>query len=261
MARLFTGDYSTGDFRQWTSLANAAVGANSTIGSGVFYPRRGLYPAQVVTESADCGYVGRFELRSGDVPHFGGDERSEVFGLDATLATPGQTRWYAMSIKFDPTFPTNHRVLGSGTLIQWHDKGTAGNPGVSLASPLLALGWAWPGFSGFADDKWSLRFSTVNESYVVTSAIPLAEFPYDLGQWHDLKFQIRWAYDETGFVRCWRNGVRQTLSGGVDTFYGANVPSPAVGVVVQQGYYRTAMAPTGIVYHAGFRMADSEASL
>ncbi|WP_041788093.1 hypothetical protein [Mycolicibacterium gilvum] len=63
----------------------------------------------------------------------------------------------------------------------------------------------------------------------------------------------------------WINGVRQTLRTGGQTLIGRTcIPNIASTFV----YYKEALYrrkdvgyPTGIIYHTGFRMADTEASL
>lgn len=267
MTRLFTGDYATGDFSQWGEITNQWV-PDSSSDAGWQHPAKGVYSAQVISEDKDCGYIARYELREGDLPYWAvTGERTEVYGGSDTAALAGTTAWYALSIKFDPSFPTDHQVLGPGILIQWKDYPNSG------AGPVLALGWPGPAWtaSGFQAGYWYLRYSSIALSagvYSVTDVTPLLEMPFDLGEWHDIKLQIKWAFDGTGFIRAWRNGERQTLFGDVETFTGPTLPPSGVGAQevtgesVRMGYYRSnTMSDTGIVYHAGFRMADTEASL
>lgn len=262
MTRLFTGDYSTGDFSQWYSLGNKF--ATTGLNHGNEYPRTGFYPAATISEDKDCGYIARYELRTGDRPDWDSVsvDRSETFGKALSAALVGDTTWYAMSIKFAADFPTDHQALGSGIVTQFHDHPSA------LSSPVLALGWALPGTTGFRSGYWYLRHNPQAAPLTFLGAQPLFEFPFNPGQWHDIKLQIKWAQDNAGFVNLWWNGVRQTLLTGGQTFTGQTLcPSgvgPAneiLGATIQQGYYRASIAPTGVVYHTGFRMADSEASL
>ena len=86
-AGLFTGDYGTGDFSQWQT-----VQTKSYNGSGTEHDTPG-YPAAIVRDPK--GDVARFEVRKGDVPSFGGGERSEVQGdTSSTGGAEGEVRWY-----------------------------------------------------------------------------------------------------------------------------------------------------------------------
>lgn len=282
MARIFTGDYSTGDFRQWQYVSNVHVpegrpGNRSPLGTGLGFPPRRFYSAQVISEDKDAGYVARYELRQNDIPWWGGQARSEVSAPTDTFAPIGSTMWYAMSFKFDKTFPTNHCDLGWGVIHQFHDDSPIGY------SPALAFGWPHPlsvsltkPGCGFRSGYWYLQQMiwppSTNPDVVpmATHTIPVFEFPFNLCQWHDIKLQIKWEQNQSGFVRLWWNGQRQIIFGGGDTLYGPTVPPGAQGELkqsvtgqsVQQGYYRNnAIVQPGIVYHAGFRMADDEISL
>ncbi len=281
--RIFTGDYSPGDFRQWEYVmcthVPEGVPAHS-YSSGRNFPPRRFYSAQVISEDKDAGYVARHELRQHDSPWWGGGARSEVSAPTDTFAPIGSTRWYAFSVKFDPTFPTNHWDLNWGVVQQFHDKTVEGTP---IYSPVVTFGWpdqtsvslTQPG-AGFRSGYWYLYHaiypapSGPGVKPHATHLIPVFEFPFNLGQWHDIKLQIKWEQDSTGFIRLWWNGERQTLYGGTDTATGPTVPpsigatpeQTVIGQTVQLGYYRyEEIVPPGIVYHAGFRMADTEDSL
>ncbi len=267
MTRLFTADYSTGDFSQWTALTQANRPYQEL---GYEWPHTGAYPAQIV--SADCpdaGYAARFEVRSGDVPSgFSSGERCEVISTSG-YDLVGTTRWYAFSVKFDSAFPTDHpNDVGWGNVMQWHDHPNG------AGSPVLSMGWAASTVSGQSPGYWYLFQSKQSAPLTyVGDALPLVELPMDVGQWQDIKLRVVWKQDDTGTVQLWRNGVRQTFTeaaGGGTTFTGQTVcppgggGSPAVtGVMPQQGYYRHIQvgAPTGVVYHRGYRVADSEGSL
>jgi len=245
MARIFTGDYSTGDFSQWTNMQNKLVN-----GAPQSYP--GGYSAQVISEDKDCGYIGRFELRDGDIPSFGGGERSEVGAVGPSDAVSGNTRFYAFSVKFDSAFPTNHGSLGWGVTNQWGDS-TAGG------SPTVSWGWQPDTPTGY----WSLLHLPQSSPGVYLTPTRILDVALNLGNWHDVKVEIKFSTsDATGYVRAWLDGTAQTLSGGSTTFAGRTmIPGDTVSSY-HEGYYRdAAMTTTAIIYHAGFRMADSAASL
>jgi hypothetical protein len=260
MTRIFTGDFCTGDFSQWNQIVTKLPVRDPKL----YTPQ--TYPAQVIREDKGCGYVARFEVRTGDVPSFGGGERSEVFApTEAGVhAADGETVWYAFSIKFDPTFPSDHAKLGWGDVIQWHDS----TDPASKWPPVLEMGWAAAGYDPgeVTDGYWWLTQAPQNPpgTYLIPfGSQRLLKLPLNRGQWQDFKMQIKVSSDPAqGFVRVWYNGEPQILLGGSTTFTGQTMVPTAPGVKVQLGYYRqNGIVPTGIVYHAGFRMADSEASL
>lgn len=245
MTRLFTGDYSTGNFRQWVALSNKI-----TNGMPASYP--GGYPAAIVPLDGDCGFAARYELRTGDIPLIGGGERSEVSNSGLADAAEGDVRFYAFSVKFDSGFPTNHKDLGWGRTNQFHDG--AGFPTIS---------WGWEPATSAPNGYWSLIQNPQSSPGVYLGAVSLLNVPLSLGNWHDIKMEMKHSTsDAVGYVRVWLNGVAQTLAGG-STFTGRTmVPGGTGAVHYQEGYYRfTPVAATGIVYHTGFRAADSESSL
>jgi len=261
MTRLWTADYSTGDFNQWDTVLN-----KYRYTAGYDYPRTGLYPAQIVSDNPDGGYCVRVEVRDGDVPSgFPTGDRCEMIASAGSAAAVGTTRWYAFSIKFDSTFPNNHAELGWGNVTQFHDL-----PG-GAGSPVIGFGWPVADSDGYRAGYWYLNQAPQSAPAVFTGdALPIAELPMRLGEWQDIKLRVVWKQDTTGTVQLWVDGERQTFTaaaGGGTTWTGQTVcPSGGghtiTGVQIQQGYYRqTTITETGIVYYKGTRMADSEASL
>lgn len=257
MTRIFTGDYSTGDFTQWDGL-ETVYGA----GEGAVPGAHPLdhYSATVPIYDPDGGYLYRCEVRNGDTPAgISGGDRSEVKANTAGLAATGTTRWYAFSIKFDSSFPTNHSSLGWGIITQFKDApGSAGGPAIHFGWPSPTY---WPGRE---NGYWYLLATTQVSPPTVTSVTDLYRFPLTSGVWHDIKMRVLWKTDDTGTVKLWYNGEAATLLTGGTTFTGQTL-APVDGVTgayPKQGYYRdAAMTNTGIVYHRGFRMASTEAGL
>jgi hypothetical protein len=237
--RLFTGDYSTGDFSQWPNVENRGYH-----GDGIHYVPS--YSATVVDDPAK-GKAARFELRSGDL--VGDTERSEVSAMsDATGGTEGQIRWYAFSTKFDSTFPMDHATLGWGLTNQWHSD----------------LGGS-PPFGMYVDQvngDWSLTIQKQSAPGVFLDVFSVWNTPLDKGTWHDIKMEVKFSTsDTTGWIRLWHNGVRQAFLNGSDTYFIRTLIPGTTAVYYKEGYYRQPLAPTGIVYHSGFRCAESEAGL
>ena len=238
--RLFTGDYATGDFSQWLYVQNKDYN-----GPSADYRNWG-YPASIVTDSGR-GYVARYELRSGDL--VGDTQRSEVEGDVAnTGGAEGQIRWYRFSTKFDATFPQDHANLGWGLTNQWHGGGSNSAPPI-----------AW--YVDRLNGNWSLAINKQSSPGAYLEVFSIFDVPLGT-EWHDVTMQISWsASDATGWVRLWHNGVRQTFIGGSDTYFVRTLIPGDPTVYYKEGYYRKPIAPTGIVYHTGFRCADSEDAL
>jgi hypothetical protein len=291
MARLFTGDFSSGDFRKWAAVVNKHIpegspGNRSAWNNGEAFPPNRFYAAQVISDG-DVGHVARFELRQGDIPWWGGGERSEVADDGpAALALIGTTRWYALSFKLDETFPANHTDLGWGMWTQWKSRsGAPDSVGDPAYSPILSFGFPYktsvagnlPGTAAWDFSKFALQWvqygapPSPGVTPTSTHIIPVAQYDPKPGQWHDFTMQVKWEQDQTGFVKLWYNGEPQTLYGGADILYGptvapdlggSNPQHDMVGTYFHQGYYRQAGIPaTGIIYHTGLRMADTEDSL
>ena len=269
MTRLFTGDFSTGDFSQWSRVITPTYPTGAI---GVNHPRASGYTANIVTDDPDSGYAARFELRSGD------SWKSEVRGDTFCYAAAGTTVWYAWSTKFDQNFPNNRNELLWGMFTGW--KAASTTPYYTeYGSPVIEFAW---------DDPTSPTYSQTHNGYAYLSWNPqsspgvgtsfpgggyyggkILAIPLEQGQWHDFKMCAYWAQDNTGTLQLWRNGVPQTFlavngfAGGT-TLTGQTVcggTGPA-GVTFQQGFYRnTAATHTDVIYHRGFRTADSENSL
>jgi hypothetical protein len=239
--RLFTGDYSTGDFSQWPGVQTAAYN-----GPGAAY--KPDYSAAIVADPVK-GHAARFELRAGDRPQFGGGERTEVQSTpNVSGGSEGDVRWYAFSTKFDSSFPTDHADLGWELTNQWHADADGSPP----------VGWYVDQRNGF----WSLVVHRQSAPGDYLETLPIFDVPLDPGTWHDVKMQVRWsASDSVGSIALWLNGVRQVFKNGTDTYNVRTLVPGTNTVYYKEGIYRQPTAPTDIVYHAGFRSATSEAGL
>jgi hypothetical protein len=246
--RLFTGDYSTGDFSQWPDIGTIFWGDPAT---GYLKSTEGYqpaYPAAVVPDPVK-GLAARYEVRSGDVTD--GKEASQVTASAAdTGGTEGQIRWYAFSTKFDPTFPMDHASLGWGLTNQWHEGSDMdGSPPFGMYVDQL-------------NGNWSLTIQKQSSPGVYQGVFPIWNTPLDRGNWHDIKMEIMYSTsDATGYIRLWHNGIRQKFLNGTDTYFVRTLIPGTTTVYYKEGYYRERMAPTGIVYQSGFRVADSESGL
>lgn len=238
----FDGDYSTGDFSQWW------VQCKNYNGNGNAFP--GSYSASIVGD-ASFGRAARFEVRTGDVPPFGGGERSEVSGGSSSGGREGDVRWYRFATKFDQSFPDNHADLGWGLTNQWHGETLDGSPPIS---------WSVSEQNG----QWTLVAERQSRPADYLGTVVVFSTPLDAGSWHDVTMRIGWSVSESGgFVELWHNGVRQTFTDGSQTYRVRTlVPTAAPSVYYKEGYYRdNGIAPTGVVYHSGFRCAATQEAL
>lgn len=242
MTRLFTGDYSRGNLLQWDGVVNIVAQADPPE-----YP--GGYPLKVIGQG-DSGYIARFEVRDGDVPTgYPTGERSEV--ADAATTPVDATYWYAFSFKFDTTWPASHADWG--VIVSQFKSDPNSHP---------TLSWGVDGDT--PTGQFALMHTPQSAPLVALSFDRILYLPLDLGKWHDIKMQVHWSgNDVDGFVQVWHNGVRQTFEGGGQTFTGRTIVPGDTVSHCRQGIYRflNATTETDIVYHTGFRMADSEASL
>lgn len=266
MARLFTGDFSTGDFKQWERLLTV-----QRIAITQHYPQKSLYPATIISEDPDCGYTARFEVRNGDVASGDSGDRSEVTGDARTYAAAGTTRWYAFSVKYDSTFPVVQDPSSFSGVIQW--KSASIGPYNEYGVPVIGMG-PLPTDPGDAAGYWYVFYSPQSAPFSGSGGGTVMRLPLDLGKWQDIKVRAFWS-KTAGTLEVWRNGVKQTFNGGTatapytvsgdgKTFTGALIINSAesTGVINHKGIYRkTETHSTEIVYMRNFRMADTESSL
>lgn len=237
---LFVGDYSTGNFSQWPTVQ--IRGYNDSAND--YTPTSS---ARIVQDPVR-GSVARFEVRPGDVPPFGGGERAEVQGDTTTGGVEGQTRWYRFSTKFDTSFPLNHADLGWAVTNQWH----------SLAGGSPPVSWT----TSMKNGCWSLTIERQSAPGVYLGQMSIFDTPLDVGQWHDVIMEINWsASDSEGWIRLWLNGIRQSFTDGSTTYVVRTLIPGTNEVYYKEGMYRKPTAATDIVYHTGFRSADSESGL
>lgn len=275
MGRLFTGDFSAGDFTQYTEERVLNVLADK---AALSWPKTGYYPLQLISDTGigyEGGYCARFEVRDGDVP--AGITTGERSHLQcATITTSvGSTQWCAFSMRFHSTWPDNHAELGWGHLMGWKDA-PSGN-----ANSSFCFGWSQASDdSRFAEDGywWAQHFQQSAPGLGVEGvpAAPLVKFPLNRGEWHDIKIEQKFMQDDTGYVRLWHNNIRQTFLSvssprsltDNDQTLNCQTLSPngegytITGAFPVFGVYREINSiPTEILDVKDFRIADSEAGI
>jgi hypothetical protein len=179
---LFVGDWETGDFSQWQQCQAKNLNARCrTIGAGNQQMRIVEAP-----EAHQGRYAARFDIRPGDVPPFGGGERSEVQSNAAgAVVREGDERWYQWSMKFPEDFPNPQGVWF--IVLQWHS---------AKGSPPLAINIDRRGDVVIGGDglKGEPR-RTIG--------------PVRRGQWVDYVLHVKFSRDsDTGFIEAWENGTQ-----------------------------------------------------
>lgn len=181
--QLFVGDWETGDFSQWQVCQSKLVnGRCSSIGRG------NANMAIVDAPGARQGqHAARFTVRPGDVPNFGGGERSEVQSSAAgALVHEGDERFYEWSVRYPQDLPD---VTGRFFIIlQWHS---------SSGSPPLAIDLSRGSVDIGGDGVKSAPRRTIG--------------PIRRGEWVDYVLHVKFSRNSgTGFVEAWENG-KQTV--------------------------------------------------
>lgn len=210
-------DYETGGLQQWD-------------GGQVVDDDR----IQVVTDPVDQGrYAARFEVRDGDTPIAGYNDRAEL-QID-TDDTEGDDRWYAWSTRFAADFPVTDAWQ---VVAQWHADAD-GPPPVAFY---------------VEGDRLELKRNP-HDAPGVTAGDPVVVWsaPLRREHWYRIKMRVRWSGDDRiGRISLWIDGRRVVRGALGRTLY------PGYPNYFKQGYYRRAGEPrTGVVFHDGFHGSDA----
>jgi hypothetical protein len=171
--------------------------------------------------SAGHPTAARFEVGPGDVPNFGGDERSEVAVEGAYLVQEGDETWYRWSSRFGDAGGTFPEAAGWGLIfMQWHSE--SGSPPLSLHAE-------------------GGQISIQNDRIGVSRNLA----PIDPGVWHDYELHVKWSRDATvGFQELSRDGVPL---GGVNF---ANIVNNESNYM-KTGIYRDSQSGRHVAWHDG----------
>jgi hypothetical protein len=211
-------DYSGGDLSDWPVLQTRD--RNGPPG------RYATYSASVRDGGPGHETAARFEVRPGDVPHFGGGERAEVQHGPPLYVRAGEETFYGWSMCLgDPGTREFPPPAGWGLIVmQWHSR--EGSPPLSVHV-----------------DR-DLRISLENDrpgGY----AHPVC--PGDPGTWHDYLLHVKWAPDRTGLVELWQDGTRVA-------HYNAATTVGGEANYLKAGIYRDRQAGTHVVWHDALRV-------
>jgi hypothetical protein len=174
---VYRSDWSGHDFSRWTTCQNRQYDGPCSGYDGRFY-------GASIRDSGRAGHGAavRFEVRDGDVPDFGGGERSELALHGDGDVREGDERWYRVSWRFDEDFPV---PTGNFCLImQWHS---------GHGSPPLAINVNGRG-----------RLELVNN---VIDGYDRDIGPIQRGRWVQYLLHVRFSNDpEQGGAEVWVDG-------------------------------------------------------
>lgn len=180
----FLGDFSTGNFSQYSNIQNVVRN-----GSASGYDQS-HYSARV--EAAGTGHPNAFrcEVRGGDVALGVGGSRCEIRTSSTLNWEEGDERWFEFSIKFHESFPTPGPSTSWCIPLQFH-AGT-GSPPVCLNIPQSGQ------YAGTL---------TLENHAISLPVLPVG--PLDKGKWVDYVLHVKFSNDATiGFVEMWRNKIK-----------------------------------------------------
>ena len=142
------------------------------------------YSACVVRDDPDRPGAVRFEVRPGDVPDFGGGERTEVRFPSSADVEEGDERFYEFDLKFEDYPPPEGINGGSHSIVmQWH-------PGD--VGPVFHLGVDGTG-NFIVGHRWSEDKKVIG--------------PIDEGRWHSYVVHVKHSRSSgSGFLEIWRDG-------------------------------------------------------
>ena len=182
---VFVGDFETGDFSQWGQCQSKLTNSKC---SGVGKGNRTMKIVSGPDQVRQGRFAAQFNVQPGDVPDFGGSERSEVqSNAKGAVVEEGDERWYQWSTKFPADFenPTSDFFI----ILQWHS---------AEGSPPLAVNVSKKGTVDIGGDGVKDR-----PTKTIGKVRP--------GEWVDYTLHVMFSQDKKkGFVEAWENG-KQTV--------------------------------------------------
>lgn len=222
-SEIFAGDFDNGDLSQYATLQtrdhNGPPGAYCT------------YSACVRNGGAGHETAARFEVRTGDVPEFGGGERSEVRAPSSVDYAPGDERTYTFSFGVPADFrpPTGENGGYHSIVMQWHPYDNAASPPLHLSIDAHNNLILW--------HRWESKHKVIG--------------PLDPGTWHEYSVSVKHSSDPSvGSVEVYRDG--QVAVPKFNTATMAGEP----GGYLKLGLYRGTEPFTQVVWHDGLRVSE-----
>jgi hypothetical protein len=195
---------------------------------------------QMVTDSVsrEGKYACRFEARHGDPP-YGGSVRSEQKTGD--ILRIGQEIWQGYSMMYDNTMTNTNKdeIVG-----QWHQKNELSQYG----GPAIGI-----------HNKGDFNFYVYARLGVGSKGVTLQMGNVPKGEWVDFVWNIRFATDDTGFIKCWINGEQRIDYKGACGYIGGNGINFKFGIYPGFKTDYTSQSPR-IIYWDDLKIADSTAT-
>jgi len=245
---LFTGDFETGDFSQWYSVSwNQKRPINEQL--------------QIVTSPVRQGqYAARFTVHDGDRFMNTSGERAQM-DRPGPNEHEGDEYWYAWSTLFPEGWqaPEKWQVI-----IDWHASADYGkicqplqleiNDDNSIGAKMLAGDVT--GYHCFSGSGTAVSQSEIIVDKITTDV------------WNDFIIHVRWTTSDNGLIEIWHKLEKEPSFNkvinweGIPTLqYKGDPEKPDVPYLLLANYRDTSNKHTSVLYHDGFRMADSEAAL
>jgi len=248
LQHLFTGDFETGDFTQWYSVSwNLKRPMDEQVQIVTSPVRQGKYAARLTVHNGD-----RFMNTSG--------ERAQM-DRPGPNEHEGDEYWYAWSTLFPEGWqaPEDWQVL-----IDWHassDYGTICQPLQLEINNDNSIGAKM-----LAGDVTGYRCFSGSGSAVSQSEIIIEEIT--TGVWNDFVIHVRWTAYGSGLIEIWHklendSDFRKVIHWkGIPTLqYKGDPDYPDEPYLILANYRDSSNRHTSVLYHDGFRMADSAAKL
>lgn len=216
---VFTGDYNTGNFSQWSNCQWEGYNGGCSSYNGA------SRMAKIVNDGPGHETAARFEVQPGDVAPGAGGERSEVRAGGAGDVVEGDERWYEFSLKVPSDFkpPVGANSGGHFIVMQWHSGSGSPPLHVSMDASNNLILW----------HRWDSKKKVIG--------------PVDPGNWHNYILHVKFSNSASGFVEVWRDGQQV-----VPKTMGANMASSSN--YLKMGLYRGGEDFGQVVLHDGLRI-------
>jgi len=213
---VFTGDFNTGNFCQWSNIQKRGYNGSACSFAGD-------YGLSIRDGGSGHSTAARFEVRNGDIPPFGGGERSEVRAGSAADVYEGDERWYEFSTMFDPSFP--NPTGGYFVIMQWHS--ASGSPPIAVE----------------VNGQGGVEFRNGRNG----KTTPIG--PVRRGEWVNYVLHIKFSNNASvGYAEAWVNGVKSP-----SIHRDATMASSSN--YLKMGIYRDSVETnTAILWHDGLRV-------
>ena len=217
---VFVGDFETGDISQWPIHAFRA---------------QNTYSVQVLSPGRNGDYACRFEVRYLDR---GYDEDGNPKKVRAELGEPsvemGSTWWYGWSSRIDPDYRAEARTFYM--VQQWH-----------LQAKLPPFG------QYYENGIWKIYRNVGSDG---RHGVILWQEPVPKGQWVDWVYQVKWTYENDGFLKAYKDGEL------VVDYRGPTTVEVRKGPWFKFGMYRGAPdLHTQIAWHDEYRRGTTRAAV